>query len=97
MAVDTSTAHASSATPSATSARNTPSSAVQASTPYANATGKRHAANTASRDSQEVRNRENERQAFAGLARCSTDEARPAATSANATAMPCISASDGSA
>ena len=38
--------------------------------------------NTASRDSHDVRKRENARQALRGLARCSVDDARPATVSA---------------
>src|SRR5258708_20029172 len=52
-------------------------------------------ANTASRDSHEVRKRENERQALAGLARCRTEDARPAARSTTPKSAPRQSASGG--
>src|SRR5450631_1251112 len=54
------------------------------------------AANTASRESHEVRKRENARHALDGLAKCSTDEASPARMSASASAMPVVNAGLGS-
>src|SRR5438045_4971161 len=44
------------------------------------ATGKSASANAASRESHDVRTRASDLQAFLGLARCSVDDASPAAT-----------------
>jgi hypothetical protein len=52
-------------------------------------------AKTASRESQEVRTRANDRHAFFGFARWSTEDASPAATSASPKSAPRHSAASG--